>query len=75
MLEWISSKYRDEKQKLEKEANLKQSLAEKVKRFQSVSRQEDSGYTELTVNGKRVRIAREHITIEAISPFTITDLA
>jgi len=70
MLEWVSKKHRDQKHKDEQEALLKNSLAEKVQRFQSSHNSENIGYTELTINGKRLRVFREHITIPALSPIT-----
>ncbi len=73
MLEWISKKHRDQKHKAEQEAALKNSLAEKVQRFQSPHNSENTGYTELTINGKRLRVLREHITIPALSPLTLGD--
>ncbi len=51
----------------------KNSLAEKVQRFQSSHNSENIGYTELTINGKRLRVFREHITIQALSPITLGD--
>ncbi|MDC1287417.1 hypothetical protein N8198_05985 [Gammaproteobacteria bacterium] len=77
MLEWASKKQRDQKRKVEQEAVLKKSLGEKVQRFQSSPKVQSSakienvGYTELTINGKRLRVIREHITIEALSTITI----
>ena len=70
MLGRFSKKHREEKRRSEQELALKQSLAEKVRRFQAPSLKERSAYTELTLNGKRVRVAKEHITIQAISPIT-----
>ncbi len=71
MLKWVSKKYRDQKRKAEQEAVLKNSLAEKVQRFQSSQNSDNIGYTNLTVNGKRLRLIREHITIHALSPITM----
>ncbi len=70
MLEWISRSRREAKRRAEQEASLKQSLAAKVQRFQAPAVEEDPGFTKLTINGKRVRVAREHITIQALSPIT-----
>jgi len=71
MLKWVSKKYRNQKCKAEQEAALKNSLAEKVQRFKSSENSENIGYTKLTVNGKRLRVFREHITIQALSPITM----
>lgn len=78
MLEWASKKQRDLKRKAEQEAELKKSLAEKVERFQASPAQasptsDDIGYTEVTINGKRLRLRREHITIQPLSPATLED--
>ena len=70
MLGRFSKKHREQKRRSEQELALKQSLVEKVRRFQAPSLNERSAYTELTLNGKRVRVAKEQITIQAISPFT-----
>ena len=70
MFEWVSKKYREQQQQAKQEAELKQSLADKVKRFQVAPTQAREAFTEVTVNGKRIRVAREHITIEALSPLT-----
>lgn len=70
MLEWVSKKHREQKRHIEKEAALKQSLAEKVRRFQSPDKKVDSEHTEITINGKRIRVVREHITLQAVSPIT-----
>ena len=70
MFEWGSSKYREERRQAKREAELKQSLAAKVQRFQAAPQTSKEAFTEVTVNGKRVRVAREHITIEALSPLT-----
>ena len=75
MFEWISRNRRAEKLKAEQEASLKQSLAAKVKRFQSSATEDDPGFTRLTINGKKLRVAREHITIQALSPITSNTLA
>ena len=71
MLEWASKKRRDQKRKVEQESALKKSLGEKVQRFKSSPKSGDIGYTELTINGRRLRVIREHITIQALSPITI----
>ena len=71
MIEWVSKKHRDQKRKAEQETALKKSLAEKVQRFQSLRKSENTGYTMLTINGKRLRVLREHITIQAVSPITM----
>ena len=71
MLDWVSKKQRDQKRKVEQEAALKKSLAEKVQRVQASPKGENIGYTELTINGKRVRLLREHITIQPLSPITL----
>ncbi len=70
MLEWVSKKHRDQKRKAEQETALKNSLAEKVQRFQIPHKSETIGYTEITINGKQLRVRREHITIPALSPIT-----
>ena len=70
MLEWFSRKQREEKRRQAEETAIKQSLAEKVKRFQTPAIKKVAAYTELTLNGKRLRVAKEQITIQAISPIT-----
>lgn len=76
MLDFVSKKQRDQKRKVEQEAVLKKSLAAKVQRFQSSPsefspKSGDVGYTEVTINGKRVRLLREHITLQPLSPVTL----
>ncbi len=72
MLEWISRQHRDARRQAQQEAELKKSRAEKVQRFQASPKPENRRYTVLTINGKKLRVPKEQITIEAVSPITMT---
>ena len=75
MIKWISRKSRQQKRQAEHEAALKQSLADKVQRFQASSGSKNSRYTEVKIKGKVLRVQKEHITIQAVSPITYGTLA
>ena len=68
MFELISKKQREKKRKEAHEKALRDSLAEKISRYEQ-SRAGKSGhddgrdYTELYVNGKKVRVAKQQITV------------
>lgn len=69
MIDWISKKQRDKKRKEAHEQALRESLAEKVSRYEQSRTDEpkddDGGqdFTELFVNGKKLRVPKQEITV------------
>jgi hypothetical protein len=63
MLDWLSKKKRDEKIKEIQEQELKKSLSEKVAQYQKIQDEPEDDHTEIFVNGKKLRVAKEQITL------------
>ena len=69
MIDWISKKHREKKRREAHEWQLKKSLAEKVSQYeQSRSNSIDNSlvddFTEVFIDGKKLRVAKEQITIK-----------
>ena len=62
MLDWISKK-KEQKRREEREAALKRSLSEKVAQYQEKQDDPADDHTELFINGKKVRVAKEQIDL------------
>ena len=63
MLDWLSKKKREEKIKESREQELKKSLSEKVAQYQKIQQEPADDHTEVFVNGKKLRVAKEQITL------------
>lgn len=63
MLDWLSKKKRDEKIKEIRELELKKSLSEKVAQYQKIQEEPADDHTEIFVNGRKLRVAKEQITL------------
>ena len=68
MIDWISKKRREEKRREAHEQQLKKSLAEKISQYEQSNRNliensPEDDFTELFIDGKRRRVAKEQITI------------
>ena len=63
MLDWISKKSRDKKLKEANEEALKRSLAEKVSKYQNQNGESHDDYTEVTIAGELLRVAKQQITL------------
>ena len=70
MINWLSSQKRQEKQKIERDAKLKEELAAKIKALEANGKQELDDFTELTINGMRQKVNVDRITIIGVSPIT-----
>ena len=64
MLDWISKKRKEEKQKQRREEELKKSLSAKLAKYQEKLQEPVDDHTELLLNGKKIRVAKEQITLE-----------
>ena len=69
MIDWISKKHREKKRRETHECQLKKSLAEKISQYeQSRSISNDNSpedeFTEVFIDGKNLRVAKEQITIK-----------
>ena len=64
MLDWLSKKRKEEKQKQQREEELKKSLSEKLAQYQEKMQEPVDDHTELFLNGKKIRVAKEQITLE-----------
>ena len=62
MLDWISKK-KEQKRKEEREEALKRSLSEKVANYQKQQDEPADDHTELFINGKKIRVAKEQIDL------------
>ena len=63
MLDWLSKKKREEKIREAREQELKKSLSEKVAQYQKIQEEPVDDHTEVFVNGKKLRVAKEQITL------------
>ena len=63
MLDWLSKKKREEKEKQIREEKLKKSLSEKLAHYQEKQQEPVDDHTELFINGKKVRVAKEQINL------------
>jgi len=63
MLDWLSKKKKEDKLKETREQELKRSLSEKVAQYQQVQQEPADDHTEIFVNGKKLRVAKEQITL------------
>jgi hypothetical protein len=63
MLDWLSKKKREDKIKEIREQELKKSLSEKVAQYQKAEAESADDHTEIFVNGKKLRVAKEQITL------------
>ena len=63
MIEWISKKQRATKRRRADELKLRRSIAEKLSRYEEPADAPIDDYTELLINGEKVRVAKEQITI------------
>lgn len=68
MIDWISKKQRDKKRMEAHEQALRESIAEKISRYEdartgSADGGDSQDFTELYVNGKKVRVAKQQITV------------
>ena len=68
MIDWLSKKQREKKRKEARELELRNSLAQKVSHFQqshveTADESDEQDFTELLIDGVRLRVAKEEITI------------
>lgn len=63
MIGWISKKNREKKHREVQEQQLRESLAEKVLKYEEPSSNPVDDFTELFINGEKLRVAKEQITI------------
>lgn len=63
MIDWISKKHRDKKRKEAEEQQLRASLAAKVAKYVEPCANAADDFTELLIDGKKRRVAKEQITI------------
>ena len=63
MFGWMSKKHRDKKRREAQEQQLRKSLAEKVSKYEEPSSNPIDDFTELFINGEKIRVAKEQITV------------
>ncbi len=63
MFDWISKKRREKKRKDAHERELKKTLASKLANYENYNDPTQNDFTEIAVGGKKLRVAKEHITI------------
>jgi hypothetical protein len=63
MIDWISKKRRDKKHREAQEQRLRKSLAEKVSQYEESASNPKDDFTELFIDGEKLRVAKEQITI------------
>ena len=71
MFDWISKKQREQKRKDAHEQALRESLADKLSRYEQSRTDETESkdgqdFTELCVNGKKLRVAKQEITVKDV---------
>lgn len=67
MLDWISKSNRDKKKLEAEEQLLKESLAKKLSLYQDLSNEPADDHTEIFIGGKKLRVAKEQITLQDTS--------
>ena len=68
MIKWLSKKRSDDKPKEIQEQELKKSLSKKLSEYESQNNEAKDDFTELVVNGKKLRVAKEQITLTSGKP-------
>ena len=63
MIDWISKKRREDRRKAAQEEQLRKSLATKVSKYQPIDTPSQDDYTEITIDGTKLQVVKEHITI------------
>lgn len=68
MFELISKKHREKKRKEAREQALRESLADKISRYEqsrnaAAESKDGQDFTELCVNGKKLRVVKQEITV------------
>jgi hypothetical protein len=63
MIEWLSKKRSDKKRREIKEQELKKSLSKKLSEYECQNNEVKDDFTELVLNGKKLRVAKEQITL------------
>ena len=63
MIDWISKKHRDKKLRETQEQQLRKSLAEKVSQYEEPSNNPIDDFTEVFLDGEKLRVAKQQITI------------
>ena len=63
MIDWISKSNRKQKDRDAHERELRKSLAEKISTLEAIESEEPNDHTEIVLNGRRLRVAKEQITI------------
>ena len=66
MFDWFSSQRREQKRKDAHEKELKKTLASKVAHYEKYADSAHDDFTEVAINGKKVRVAKEQITINGL---------
>lgn len=66
MFDWISKKRREKKRKDAHEQELKRTLASKVANYENNKHAAQNDFTEVAIGGKKLRVAKEQITINDI---------
>lgn len=69
MIDWLSKKRREDKRREAHERQLKKSLAEKISQYErsrinSIDKLLEDDFTEVFIDGKSLRVAKEQITIK-----------
>lgn len=66
MFNWLSKAHREKKRKTLEEAKLKEVLAEKVSKYEAHTESQGHDYTEITIEGEKTIVQKEHITIHDV---------
>ncbi len=63
MIEWLSKKRSNKKRREIQEQELKESLAKKVSEYENQNNEPKDDFTELVIDGKKLRVAKEQIDL------------
>jgi hypothetical protein len=66
MFDWFSRQCREQNRKDAHEKELKKTLASKVAHYEKYVDSAHDDFTEVAINGKKVRVAKEQITINGL---------
>ena len=67
MIDWLSKSTREKKKEAAQEQKLKESLAAKISQYQDLANDQVDDHTEIFIGGKKLRVAKEQITLHDTS--------
>jgi hypothetical protein len=70
MFKWLSSSFREQRRKEKHELDLKRALAAKVARYDLKSKQDETNFTMIELDGRKMLVYKEQITIQDVGAYS-----